>query len=102
MNIFDYCAELYIERIECKGLLGVVIETVRMFLAEWLVTGERVPVWDPALPMSLFDFGLNEASVLEPDDELDIMFLNRQLIFICQRELQRKIARMYSNDENLL
>ncbi len=73
-----------------------------MFLAEWLVTGERVPVWDPALPMSLFDFGLNEASVLEPDDELDIMFLNRQLIFICQRELQRKIARMYSNDENLL
>ncbi len=78
-NIFDHWAELTMERIEGKGLLGVVMETVRTFLAEWLVACEHVPVWDPVVPTSSFEFGLNRASVLKPDDGRDIMSLKRQL-----------------------
>ncbi len=44
VNIFDHCAELSKQSSLDKGLLGVVIEPVRTFLAEWVSESEREPV----------------------------------------------------------
>ncbi len=98
VDIFDFCAEWTTEHVPEKGSLGVVIETVRTFLAEWIAQSGRNPVWEPDVPKESFEFGLHDTSIslfsLHPS-------LRRRLIWVCQRELQRKVAKAWRNDENL-
>ncbi len=101
-DIFNYCAEWSMGNTEWKGSLGVVMETVRTFLAEWIVGSGQVPVWEQEVPASCFDFKLIETSVRFNSD-IDDPTIVPQLrpIWICQRELQTKVARSWKNDENL-
>ncbi len=94
VNIFDYCANWTAEQIEqgfvrWKGSLGVVMETVRTFLAEWITANPREPNWEPEIPTECIEFNAGETPVGCDN-----------LTWICQRELQRKVAKMTSEDEN--
>ncbi len=96
VNIFDYCAKWTIEQIsrtrpDWKGSLGVVMETVRTFLAEWITASGREPNWEPEIPTSYVEFHTREK----------LGFYDRTYItWICQRELQKKVAQMSREDEN--
>ena len=57
LDIFDFCAKWTFELIEEKfdsGFekvsMGVVLETVRSFLAEWVIDGAREPNWKSEVP----------------------------------------------------
>ncbi len=102
VNIFDYCAEWTMEHSEGRGVLGVVIETVRTFLAEWIVASARDPIWEPEVPKDCFEFGLVETSSFFEPEVMDFYHLPRhRLTWVCQRELQRNVAGTSSKDENL-
>ncbi len=96
VDIFDFCAEWAMEHIEEKGLLGVVLETARTFLGEWIVAGNRDPVWEPELPTNCFDLGIGETNVFSKTE-----IRQDRLIWVCQRELQRDVAQTFSKNENL-
>ncbi len=104
-NIFNYCVEWSKQRIRWtgrrKGSRGVVIETVRTFLAEWIVTSGRESDWKPEIPKNGFEFDLGEIKVeLGSPDGKRIERTHGQLIWICQRELQRRLAKLSKTDEN--
>ncbi len=103
VNIFHHCAEWSKKHNYNKRSLGVVIETVRTFLAEWITESRAVPMWEPEFPRDCFEFDLGESSwkrygCYRPN--VTDMYPQRQLIWICQRELQRKVARMRNKSEN--
>ena len=103
VGIFDYCAEWAVENIQWKDVLGIVIETIRTFLAQWIIESGREPIWDLEVPKDCHEFDLCETdSIFQPDpgDEEDIA-LKTRLIWVCQRELQRIIAKEWNEDENL-
>ncbi len=102
VNIFDYCAEWTKQHIRSKSSLGVILETVRNFLAEWITESVREPVWETEITKYCFEFNLDEASDLfEPENEGFRMYPQHRLIWIFQRELQREVAQMRNKDENL-
>ncbi len=95
VNIFDYCTKWTIEElskgtIQWRSLLGVVLETVRTFLAEWITATGREPSWEPELPTACFIFGTKE-----------IPKHKNYLIWMCQRELQREVAKLPKKEEDL-
>ncbi len=97
VNIFDYCAKWIIHELDRtprlpQGSLGVVLETVRTFLADWITSSSREPDWEPAIPTAFVEF--NTGQIAEGNEDWDI-------IWICQRELQRKIAKMSRDKGNL-
>ena len=95
-QIFDSCTEWAQKRFSGKYVqLGVVMETVRTFLAEWIVANAGEPDWEPEVPTDSFEFGCEIISVRD-----HFKLPQRHLIWVCQRELQRKIAKMQSKDEN--
>ncbi len=96
VDIFEYYTEWSEQYARGKGSLGVVIERVRTFLAEWLAESEGEPNWEPEVPNSCFEVGPVESI---SDDRIG-GFDRRHLIWICQRELQRKVAKMGDKDEN--
>ncbi len=63
VNIFDHCAEWSKQRGAEPGSLGIVLETVRSFLAEWIAESEWEPVREPEVPKDCFEFTLGETSV---------------------------------------
>ncbi len=94
VNIFDYCAKWTTERInrsndEDKGSLGVVVETVRTFLAEWVTASTREANWEPVIPTGCVEF--NTGAIAGDED---------YLIWVCQRELQGKVAKMSREEDN--
>ncbi len=105
VNIFDYCSEWTKQTIKSKGSVGVLIETVRSFLAEWTVERTREPVWEPEVPEDYFEFDLGETSIgtvlFYGPYETGIMVPQHRLIWMCQRELQKKVAKMRMKDDNL-
>ncbi len=102
VNLFDHSAEWSKGRVGCKGSLGVVIETVRTFLAEWIAESGREPCWEPEVPKDCFEFNLGETSIrFDPWEKTVIKFPQHRLIWICQRELQGKVAKMRKGEENL-
>ncbi len=95
VNIFNYCTNWVIEQIGkehlgWKGSLGVVMETVRSFLAEWITECGLEPNWEPEIPATRVEFNTRETTI---DD--------KYLTWICQRELQRKVAKVSSKEQNL-
>ncbi len=63
--IFDYCANFALDFgdkvFEGPGSFGVVMETVRTFLAEWLVAGPwDEPDWKPTIPNEYFEFRVSD------------------------------------------
>ncbi len=87
-SIFDYCTTWTISLIDSgyipwKCLLGLVMETVRTFLAEWVSANEGEPEWEPEMPTECIQVNTGETVVRR-----------RNLTWICQRELQRKVAKM--------
>ncbi len=68
VNIFDYWAKWTIEQIawrnlRWKGSLEVVMETVCVFLAEWITVSEREPKWEPEIPTEWIKFDIEEEQV---------------------------------------
>ncbi len=95
VNIFDYCAKWTDDQLGkislgWKGSLGVVTETVRTFLAEWISARPRRPNWKPAIPTALVEFKTRQTPAYSD-----------YLTWICQRELKRKVAGLSSDEENL-
>ncbi len=79
-----------------------MIETVRTFLAEWIVVSRREPDWEPMVPEDFFEFGLAETRIhFDTRYKTFITFLRRRLIWMCLRELQRKVVTTWGEDENL-
>ncbi len=101
VNTFDYCAEWTTQRIVGRGMLGVLIETARTFLAEWIVASAREPNWEPEVPKNWFEFGLGEIRVCLNYEEMGFTPLEDRLIWVCQRELQKLVTETRSEDENL-
>ena len=102
VNIFDYCAEWTMERSKRRGLLGVVMETVRTFLAEWIVASGRELVWEPEILTGCSQLSLGETTVLfDSSSGQFVMLPERRLTWVYQRELQREVSEMWSEDENL-
>ncbi len=71
VNILDYCAKWTSERIaesiiqrkrhtRVKGPAGVVMETVRTFLAEWITSNALDPNWEPEIPTVSVEFNAEE------------------------------------------
>ncbi len=94
VSIFDYCAKWTVKRIDKKffvekGLLGVGIETVRTFFAEWISGSTQEPIWEPEIPTARLE--------LHAKGFVPIWDLN----WTCQRELQRKVAKMSMCEGNL-
>ncbi len=95
-NIFEYCTEWTIEQMDKKGRylrkgsLGVVLESVRTFLAEWITGSAQLPNWEPEMPTACVKF-----------DNREIIQDHHYLIWICQRELQRQISEMYMQEQSL-
>ena len=94
VNIFDYCgkwtiAQISNDRPRWKGSLGVVMETVRTFLAEWLKVNTHEPNWEPEIPTASVEFNTRET-----------IKDRGRLTWICQRELQRKVAKMSKEEES--
>ncbi len=102
IDIFDYCAEWSMEHSGWRGSLGVVMETVRTFLAEWIFTSGQEPVWEPEVPKNCFEICLVETSIVfDPRVRGLSNSKIHRLIWAYQRELQRKVAQTWSKDENL-
>ncbi len=102
VNIFDYCARWSRTHINSKGSRGVILETVRTFLAKWIAGSGREPVWEADFPNDIFEYSLGENSELfEEKNEGYLMYPQRRLIWVFQRELQRKVAEIAKKDENL-
>ncbi len=94
VNIFDTCAEWTIKQLhrnedEWIGSLGVVMETVRTFLAEWVTASAREMNWEPDVPTVCVKFNTGEIRA-------DHFFLP----WTCQRELQKKVAKLSREEEN--
>ncbi len=64
VDIFDFCAEWSMENDIDKCILGVVMETVRTFLTQWIVASGQEPVWEPEISKVCFEFGLVETSTV--------------------------------------
>ncbi len=98
--IFDYCAKFAQhfddEVLEGPGSLGVVMETVRTFLAEWLVAGPRdEPDWKPVIPKECFELGMSDNVSNERYSLLN------GLIWACQHALQKEVAKSLNSNHNL-
>ncbi len=106
-NLFDHCADRGKQLDAGQGPLGVVIETVRTFLAEWIAGSDGEPNWEPEVPKDCFEFDRIGAFSKKPegnDDHLIRMWkqeLQGNLIWVCLRKLQRKVAKMGNEGENL-
>ncbi len=97
-HIFDYCAEWAADLLD-EGLLqmrcsaGLVMETVRSFLAEWITASVEDSNWEPDMPKESVEF--ETAETIGSKDF-------RNMTWICQRELQRKVAKKPKGEENFV
>lgn len=99
VNVFDYfmdTAQEMFEKREETGVLGVAIETVRSFLAEWLVSGVREPNWEPIIPEESFEFGIIDIGLHDGN-----IRSKHRLIWICQQALQKEVAKTSIDHQNL-
>ena len=104
VSLYDFYAN--ISRDEYSGritptFLGVVLETVRTFLAEWIATKVQETNWEtnwePTVPEECMEFDLSE-------NVCDIQqgSINRcTLIWICQQALQREVSRALNEHRDL-
>lgn len=99
-SVFDYYKNIARDKwFESNGsaFLGVVIETVRTFLAKWLATGVEEPNWEPLIPNECFGFELSKNLCNVQDCNIE----EHTLIWICQQELQREVSRTWREYRNL-
>ncbi len=95
-RIFSYCREMgrrYARSEHSYSQLvsfGVVMETVRSFLAEWLVSNAQAPQWDPIIPGTIIELSVSEYSSRQLRDP-DAWGRNR-LIWECLRGLHSSIV----------
>ena len=101
VDIFDYCVEWTTQHAERIGLLGVVIETIRTILAEWIDASALELRWEPEVPKNCFEFDLGETNAFFEAQFIGFKLQERRVIWVCQRELQRKVAQMWTKEENL-
>ncbi len=91
VDIFEHSTEWSKKHFPAKGSLGLVT-----FLAEWLAESEGEPNWEPEIPKNCFECGpiesFSDIPITRP--------VERHLVWVCQRELQRKIAVIGDKDEN--
>ncbi len=95
INMFDYYSNRNTEQIDqgsvtWKGSLGVVMETVRTFLVEWLVATAEKPNWEPDVPKECVEFNIAE----------NFLYDYSYLSWTCQRELRKQISKMWKEDRN--
>ncbi len=99
-DIFDFFAKCTFEQLEEefnsafeKGTLGVVLETVRSFLVEWISGSTWEPNWEPEVPAATANIEFHTEKGLQAHES--------DLNWICQRELQREVAEMSMDEGNL-
>ncbi len=101
-NIFNYCTEWSKQHLTWRSSLGIVIETVRTFLAEWMIESAREPDWKPKILNDSIEFGLGETRIeLDSKEDPPFVLQHSRIVWVCQRELQRKVAQIENKDENL-
>ncbi len=69
---------------------------MRTFLAEWLAESEGEPNWEPEVPKNCFEFGPIQSIYDIPIRRR----VEQPLVWVRQRELQNKIAKLGDKDEN--
>ncbi len=97
IDIFEQSIKWTFDQIDAgstlrKCSLGVVMETVRTFLAEWICSSAPEPNWEPKIPTECVEFNIEET----PKYSQHLYFT-----CICQRELQRKVAKMLCEQKNI-
>ncbi len=89
-SIFDFslnCTQNVAKQAKVStDFLGVFMETVRSFLAEWVAFSPLEPQWQPMIPTDVFEFQVNENRLAFLHDE-------KSLIWTCLNALQRDLAR---------
>ncbi len=98
-HLFDYWSGIArnadYRRLKPSSSVGLVIETVRTFLAEWLVAAPRKPDWNPVLPEETFEFVVSE-------NALNTFYEYQYgLIWVCQHALQKELAKEASLNQDL-
>ncbi len=96
-SLFDFCAELagneQVEIYQSNYFLGVVTESVRTFLAEWVASSSREPHWEPVFSTECFEFTVSEKVC-------DTLKTRYSLLWMCQNSFQREVARSMVIPEN--
>ncbi len=100
-DVYDYYKDIgrlvakhYGKRIVC----GVVAESVRSFLADWLTSSGHEPSWEPVVPTDYeLEFRVSQYILGE---KLQGRKTDR-LLWECQRALHTEIARTYRGHEDL-
>ncbi len=102
VDIFDYSSERAGGNAYGRCSVGVVMETVRTFLGKWIISSSREPVWERGVPATCLVLEVGKTRVHEKLRRFDsVRVRNTQVIWVCQRELQKKVARTWNKDENL-
>ena len=120
-TVFDYCysniARNVAKKWTYRGSAGTVIESVRSFLAEWRMRTTQEADWEPVVPLEYFKFstpsnildGFDDIYVIDDDDDryctpedTDYYFkLEKRILWVCQQALQREVARISKEHQNL-
>ncbi len=91
-SLFDFCAELasneQVGICQSNYFLGVLTESVRTSLAEWVAAGMGDRNWDPKVSTARFNF-----TVTVPEKVCDTLKNRYSLFWVCQNALQREVAR---------
>ncbi len=97
-SLFDLCAELasneQFKIYQSNYFLGVVTESVRTFLAEYVAASSGEPNWEPEFSTDPFDFDVSEEVCNTLKDD------NDSLLWVCQNRLQQEVARSMEAPEN--
>ena len=98
-DVFDHCFNIagdVFEKEKKPGCAGVVLETVRSFLAEWVITTSQEADWEPLVPMEPFEFSIPPNILNGTEDDL-----RHKIVWVCQQVLQEEVARISTEHSSL-
>ncbi len=101
MDVYEYyknTGEVFKHHYKFDVVYGIVAESVRTFLADWLVSAEREPDWEPVVPL---DYEL-EFCASSYASEIEMHRRNnRRLLWECQQALHTEVAKTCRAHHNL-
>lgn len=82
-------------------VLGLVLETVMSFLAQWIISAPRKLQWKLTLPSKYIESAVSENSLQGLQKLNRLRTVHNRLIWVAKEELQRKVAKVCSNRDSL-